>query len=124
MVNWDEIYKVQRQCGDCDKDSLLFKQWESLVRDNIEKMDNRIKDWNRTDVHQLRSLWIHVKKLTVYAKNTGLDCDSIFEEQGLPSEPVPDHLKGIVLAIDMNGNRLMNDSVLSIEHAPKKRDAS
>ncbi len=124
MINWDEIHKAHRQYIDSGKDDLSLREWESSVKDQISRIDSLINNFGRNDVHQLRSVWLLAKKLTTYARQSGLDCASVFELELLPSEPIPDNLKGRVLSIDTQGNWLMNDSVLSISYASIREQRS
>lgn len=121
MVNWDEITDAENHYLSSRKDSSSFKQLESVVKEYIDKVDAWITAWDHSDVHQLRAIWGSARKLTIYARQRGLDCSSVYDQSPLPTEPFPENLKNEILAMDSEGNCLMNDSAQSIKYGIHRR---
>lgn len=119
MPYWDHIEELRFRYLEDREDSRKRKEWEVAVEEEIAKLDMRIRDWDHANVHEIRHISKEAHRLSIYAKAHGLPFVSAFVyNEPLPSKPIPEKLRGVVLAIDKQDNWLMNDDQESIKYAP------
>jgi hypothetical protein len=119
MADWDRIEELRLQWLGNRKDPAIREEWETTLEEEIAKLDRQINAWDHANVHELRHIWNAAGRLTIYAKRHGFPCASIFVyNEPLPSEPISEDLRGVVLAIDKHDNWLMNDEQQRIKSGP------